>query len=417
MMTSIQKLTLPEDRVERLHYVRRIFSQAAGLDLAPQWAGGRRNGLNKLNSIDAVAYGRNRHFLNGSVSCLSPYLRHGCVTLSEAFNSVKTRFDASAEKILTEFARRDYWRQVWYAKGDAIYSEIEPPKVSIGYAPLSHQIQQARTGLPCMDAFIQELLKTGYLHHHARLWLASYIVHHLKCDWRQAADWFESHLLDGDIASNHLSWQWVASTYSSKPYFTNKDSIARFTGEKHCATCKVKCPFDASTQHLVHQLFDKTLIPVAKQYSVSSTPAKVSSGHPALAVFIHDEMLSSEHDLLKQPFPKVFVFDPQIHGHWALNRLQFMADCLNEMHGVEVWLGDTYEVLMHRGIGRVMTQDTPNKKIKSVLVPFSPTWNRVPHLVNIEVSEKRFKRFSRYWEKAGPIVLSFQHSKQQLIKP
>ncbi|NOT15793.1 MAG: DNA photolyase [Methylotenera sp.] len=416
-MISVQKLTLPEDRLERLHYIKRIFSHAHGSDLAPQWAGGRRNGLNKLNSIDALAYARNRQFINGAVTHLSPYLRHGCISLNETFASVKARFDLHAEKLLTEFARRDYWRQVWYAKGDAIYSEIEPPKVCIAYAPLTEAVLQAKTGLPCMDAFIQTLLNTGYLHHHARLWLASYIVHHLKCDWRQAADWFEARLLDGDIASNHLSWQWVASTYSSKPYFTNKDSIARFTGEKYCATCKAKCPFDGSAQHLVQHLFDKTLIPIARQYSVPAIAVKASSGHPALAVFIHDEMLSPTHDLLQQPFPKIFVFDPQIHGHWSLNRLQFLADCINEMHGVEVWLGDTYEVLMQRGVGQVITQDTPNKKIKAILTPFSPTWQRVAHLVNIEVSEKRFKRFSRYWEKVGPTVLNgFKNSKSSLSK-
>jgi deoxyribodipyrimidine photo-lyase len=89
-----------------------------------------------------------------------------------------------------------------------------------------------------------------------------------------------------------------------------------------------------------------------------------------------------------------------------LNRLQFVADCLSEMNGVEIWLGNTYEILMQRGVGQIISQDTPNLKIKTLLEPFTPKWEPVPNLVDVEISSKRLKRFSRYWEKVGPLVLS-----------
>ncbi len=114
---------------------------------------------------------------------------------------------------------------------------------------------------------------------------------------------------------------------------------------------------------------------------------------------------SIAHELLKKPFPKIFVFDPQLYGNWPLKRLQFMADCLSEMNSVEVWAGDTNEVLTSRGVGQLITQDTPNKMIKELLAPFFPQWEPVVKLVNVEISYKRMKRFSRYWEKAGPILL------------
>ena len=60
------------------------------------------------------------------------------------------------------------------------------------------------------------------------MWLASYIVHVRKVHWRVAADWLYGHLLDGDLASNHLSWQWVAGTGSSKPYLFNADNVVRY---------------------------------------------------------------------------------------------------------------------------------------------------------------------------------------------
>lgn len=402
---SVQKLAIPSDRNERLHYIKRQFPAAKGPNLTDEWAGGRLSALKKLNSLDAIAYNRNRDFLNGAVTHLSPYLRHGCLTLNEAFVSVKKRFGADAEKLLLEFARRDYWCQVWFAQGNAIYSEMEPPKVAIGHAPLSDFVTQGKTGLPCMDGFVDDLLSTGYMHNHARMWFASYVVHHLKMDWRAAADWFEQHLLDGDIASNHLSWQWVASTFSSKPYFFNKENLARYTGEKYCSNCAVACPFDASYEVLNDRLFNQTLVPVARQYTLTALPKNAVSGFPTKAVFIHDEMLSAAHTLLKQPFPKFFVFDPKVHGNWTLNRLQFMADCLSEMQEVEVWLGDTYEVLMSKGVGQVLTQDTPNLKIKELLAPFSPKWEPVAKLADVEISDKRLKRFSRYWDKVGPVVL------------
>ncbi len=89
-------------------------------------------------------------------------------------------------------------------------------------------VREARTGLAAIDEAVSTLYRTGYLHNHARLWLASYLVHLRKVHWRAGADWLYGHLLDGDLASNHLSWQWVAGTGSHKPYLFNADNVARF---------------------------------------------------------------------------------------------------------------------------------------------------------------------------------------------
>lgn len=82
-----------------------------------------------------------------------------------------------------------------------------------------------------------------------------------------------------------------------------------------------------------------------------------------------------------------------------------MADCLNEMEDVQVWRGDTRQVLQERGIGQVITQNTPNLAIKELLQPYTPKWQPESVLVNAKFSEQRLKRFSRYWEKAGPLLL------------
>jgi len=86
----------------------------------------------------------------------------------------------------------------------------------------------ARTGIPAIDLTVCELYETGYVHNHARMWLASYLVHLRKVHWHAGAQWMLGHLLDGDQASNHLSWQWVAGTSSSKPYLFNADNVATY---------------------------------------------------------------------------------------------------------------------------------------------------------------------------------------------
>ncbi|HQN65103.1 MAG TPA: FAD-binding domain-containing protein [Methylophilus sp.] len=400
-MANVYKLTLPHDRAERLQYMRRMFPQATGAFLSEKWHGGRGEAIKRLNTFDARAYGRNRNFLNGAVSHLSPYFRHGCLTLKEASDNLRSRFGSDAIEIVGQLAWRDYWRRVWYLRGDSIFSDIEPAKVPLGDKLMPDFIRQGITGVPCMDGIIRDLLHEGYVHNHARLWFAAYVIHWLKVDWREAADWFESFALDGDKASNHLSWQWVASLFSSKPYYFNKENLARFSGEKYCANCKIKCPFDASYEVLNERLFGQAKDTPAKVSRIMPPPKAPISAHQAVAVFVHDEMLSAANPLLHKPIPKIFVFDDRMYGKWPLKRLQFVADCLNEMPNVEVWQGDTYSVLNERGIGQVVSQDTPNRQFKLLLETFNPLWQPEAKFIHSDISEKRLMRYSRYWEKAG----------------
>ena len=96
--------------------------------------------------------------------------------------------------------------------------------------------------------------------------------------------------------------------------------------------------------------------------------------------------------------PKIFVFDEFLYAKWPLKRLQFLADCLSELQDVEVWIGDTRAVLNSRGVGQVITQDTPNKQLKALLEPFNPIWQPEIKFADADISDRRLKRFSRYWE-------------------
>jgi deoxyribodipyrimidine photo-lyase len=67
-----------------------------------------------------------------------------------------------------------------------------------------------RTGIACFDQWTGELLETGYLHNHARVWFSSIWIFTLRLPWKLGADFFIRFLNDGDSASNTLSWRWVA---------------------------------------------------------------------------------------------------------------------------------------------------------------------------------------------------------------
>lgn len=225
--------------------------------------GGRQAALRQLATIDPARYTTTRNALNGAVTRLSAYIRHGVLSLAEVRDMVwqRVKYRHDAEKLITELAWRDYWQRVYAQIGDGVWQDREPYKT--GYAAshyskvLPTDIEMGETSLACMDAFVAELHTTGYLHNHARMWLAAYLIHWRHVAWQAGARWFLQHLLDGDPASNNLSWQWVASTFSHKPYFFNKENLARFTNQRFCRDCPLarKCPLDAPYDTLSQQLF------------------------------------------------------------------------------------------------------------------------------------------------------------------
>jgi deoxyribodipyrimidine photo-lyase len=60
------------------------------------------------------------------------------------------------------------------------------------------------------------------------MWLAMLICNIAGTKWETGAAWMYYHLLDGDLASNTLSWQWVAGTFSSKKYFANQENLNKY---------------------------------------------------------------------------------------------------------------------------------------------------------------------------------------------
>jgi deoxyribodipyrimidine photo-lyase len=209
---------------------------------APTFEPTREAALARLQSVRPGDYARTRNHLDGAVTGLSPYLTHGLLTMPEVLAHLRQRHRIDGDhKLVFELGWRAYFRHVWRHDGDAIFeSQHAGPLPDAAYAQeLPADIRQARTGLAVVDRAVQTLYTTGYLHNHARMWLASYVVHLRKVHWRTGADWMWAHLLDGDLASNHLSWQWVAGTGSHKPYLFNAENVARYAPRDWAVTGSV----------------------------------------------------------------------------------------------------------------------------------------------------------------------------------
>jgi len=184
----------------------------------------------QLSRVQPARYAQTRNALQGAVTRLSPYFTHGFIELPQALAALSSRFPLSGQdKLVMEFGWREFFAHVWQHQGEAIFKDLRPAISKQRYASrLPADVRSASTGVPVIDQAVRELYATGYLHNHARMWLASYVVHLRKVHWRVGADWLYGHLLDGDLASNHLSWQWVAGTFSVKPYLFNADNVARY---------------------------------------------------------------------------------------------------------------------------------------------------------------------------------------------
>ena len=185
----------------------------------------------RLDAVRPDDYARTRNALEGAVTRLSPYLTHGLLSLSEVYSAVHARHALHRQhKLVFELGWRAYYRHTWAHLGSGIHHSLHPGLLpDSAYQPeMPQDVLEARTGIPAIDLAVRELYETGYIHNHARMWLASYVVHLRKVHWHAGAQWMLGYLLDGDQASNHLSWQWVAGTGSSKPYIFNADNVAKY---------------------------------------------------------------------------------------------------------------------------------------------------------------------------------------------
>ncbi len=169
-----------------------------------------------------------------SVSRLSPYVRYRLINEQEIVGQVLEQHGlAAAEKFVQEVLWRTYWKG-WLEMRPSVWqhflTELDQERQSVSDATALADAENGLTGIQGFDDWACELVETGYLHNHARMWFASIWIFTLRLPWVRGADFFLRHLIDADAASNTLSWRWVAGLQTvGKTYLATADNIARFT--------------------------------------------------------------------------------------------------------------------------------------------------------------------------------------------
>lgn len=210
------------------------------------WSASRSAGLDRLAAFAPNAgrsYAATRNFDLGpddrsNVSALSPWIRHRLVLEEEVLRRALShhRFSA-AEKFVQEVHWRTYFKgwlehrpQVWSRYREDLLALIVEADKDASLRSRYVAAVEGKTGVDCFDSWSAELVETGYLHNHTRMWFASIWIFTLELPWQLGADFFYRHLLDGDPASNTLGWRWVAGLHTKgKTYLARTSNIARFT--------------------------------------------------------------------------------------------------------------------------------------------------------------------------------------------
>ncbi len=193
--------------------------------------------LERMRTLNPLKYGKTRNYTDGVVSRLSPYLSRGVISLREVANCLLEKYPHDAVlPFFRELCWRSYFQRVWESKGDVIFSDLKHPQQDVHHHRLPLALMKAETGINAIDKAIMEFYETGYLHNHVRMYIASLACHVGRAHWNQPAQWMYYHLLDGDPASNALSWQWVAGSFSSKPYRMNQDNVNQYTRSRQVNT-------------------------------------------------------------------------------------------------------------------------------------------------------------------------------------
>ena len=162
-------------------------------------------------------------------SYLSVHLRFGTLsirTVAQAAYAQHRQGVAGASTWLSELIWRDFYHQILANFPHVVGKAFKPEYEAIRWAHGSHADAlfaawcEGRTGYPLVDAAMQQINQTGYMHNRLRMVVASFLTKDLGVDWRRGEQYFADHLIDFDLAANNGGWQWASSSgCDAQPYF------------------------------------------------------------------------------------------------------------------------------------------------------------------------------------------------------
>ncbi len=315
--------------------------------------------LARIDQVDPVKYASTRNFINGAVTRLSPYISRGVISTRTVLESVLKRgYDPKRiQKFIQELAWREYYQRTWQAKSDSISQDLKWPQAKMANREMPQSIVSASTGITAIDEAITGLYETGYVHNHVRMYTASIACNVGQSHWLVPARWMYYHLIDGDWASNALSWQWVAGTSSSKKYYANQENINRY-----CHTAQRGTFLDVEYEDLesdqIPPELTTTLLPDLKTALPEKQGLTLEADIPTLVYNSHnlDPMWNSNFEanriLLLEPshFQKYPVSDSVIEFVLALSR---------NIEGLQPFVGEFSDLVDRYGLSDVRYKEHP----------------------------------------------------------
>ena len=256
----------------------------------------RAAALARLQEFLPVAgrYAADRNFVrpgHPNISRLSPWVQKRLLLEEEIVAAARDRWPfESVEKFVQEVYWRTYWKGWLEQRPEAWSRWVEAvPRLRDALSAEQRSTLEAalagRTGIAGFDDWAKELVATGYLHNHARMWFASIWIFTLKLPWELGAAFFYEHLLDGDVASNTLSWRWVAGLQTpGKTYVARADNIAHYTDGRHAP----------QASHLASTAFPITEPAIPKVAAWTEDPLWINAAEGRAGLWVHPEDLTFE---------------------------------------------------------------------------------------------------------------------------
>lgn len=312
-----------------------------------------------LDRIDPVKYGWTRNFSDGKVTRLSPYISRGVISTRMVLEFLlKKQFDPKKiEKFIQELAWRDYWQQVWIAKGDLIDEDLKSEQEKVAHHQIPANLLNANTGIAVVDEKIDELYRTGYMHNHMRMYVAAIACNVAQSHWRTPAQWMYYHLLDADWASNALSWQWVAGSNSHKKYIANQDNINKYFYSDQKNTFLDLSYADLSRLPIPSEL-SETIMPTLKVHLPDEIPVKLDREWPTVIYNFYNLDPLWRQDLQAN---RVLLLEPSHFHKYPVSEktIQFMLDLAQNISGIQFFIGEFSELMKFTGPSELIFKEHP----------------------------------------------------------
>jgi deoxyribodipyrimidine photo-lyase len=302
--------------------------------------------LERVDRVDPSAYRRTRNFTDGSVSYLSPYISRGVISINQVRNSVLKRGlkTYQTERFIQELLWREYWQRVWQDLGDKLFADIKHVQPDVVNYQMPVAVNEANTGIKIMDDMIENLYESGYMHNHVRMYTAAICCNIAKSHWMQPSRWLYYHLLDGDLASNMLSWQWVAGSFSNKKYYCTQDNINRYTHSEQKETFLDR-PYAELVKMDVPDILTKTKV---SEYRTIFPKTKQLVIDKEISTLIYNSYNLDPEWRKNEKVNRILLLEPSHFKKHSVSEkvLKFILELSENISGIQIYTGEFNELKM-----------------------------------------------------------------------